>query len=55
MNDSDSYLVKTFENFEIGKVEKNYEHLEIAEKNKISEEKSQVPPNRQFKKTLLYY
>ena len=38
MNDSDSYVVKTFEIFEIGKVEKSYEHLETAEKIEISEE-----------------
>ena len=53
MNDSDSYLVKTFEIFEISKVEKSYEHLETAEKNKISEEN---PKFLQIdnKKTLLY-
>ena len=55
MNDSDLYLVKTFEIFEIGKVEKSYEHLETAEKNEISEEKSQVPPNRQLKKNILIW
>ena len=32
MNDSDSYVVKTFEIFEIGKTEKKYEHLELAKK-----------------------
>ena len=47
MNDSDSYLVKTFENFEIGKVEKKLWAFGDSRKNEISEEKSQSPPNRQ--------